>query len=75
MKLKEEKPDPPIDPPVEPSENTYTISTAVAGGDGGTIDDSRTVKQHTDYTVNWTVNEGYQMNAIIVDGIVRDDLR
>ncbi|MEG0378519.1 MAG: hypothetical protein RR614_08580, partial [Eubacterium sp.] len=75
LKLKEE-PEKPLDPPpINPEEKTHVVYTSISNASGGQIDRTSTVIEHTDHTVSWTVQENYKVSAVIVDGIVRDDLR
>ncbi|MCQ4795186.1 YDG domain-containing protein [Anaerofustis stercorihominis] len=57
----------------QPSENDIKIETSIIGGKG-TITGTATLKKGDDHTVKWTVEKGYQVKTIIVDGKERKDL-
>lgn len=61
--------------PPEPEPGQFSITTSVAGGAGGTIDPPATVIEGGSQTINWKAQEGYRVVTVIVDGVVRDDLR
>lgn len=61
--------------PPEPEPGQFSIMTSVAGGAGGTIDPPVTVIEGGSQTIAWKAQEGYKVAAVIVDGVVRDDLR
>ena len=61
-------------PPV-PEPGQFSIMTSVAGGVGGIIDPPVTVIESGSQTITWKAQEGYRVAAVIVDGVVRDDLR
>ncbi|MFR9059040.1 InlB B-repeat-containing protein [Eubacterium callanderi] len=61
-------------PPV-PEPGQFSIMTSVAGGTGGAIDPSVIVSEGGSQTIAWKAQEGYRVAAVIVDGVVRDDLR
>lgn len=50
---------------------THMISTQIQGGHG-TITPSAEVVSGKDYTVNWTVEDGYYVKDVIVDGVIKD---
>lgn len=53
--------------------NRYlTVSTSKKGS--GTITPSKTMKEGSDYTVNWTPSKGYVVSRVFVDDVIRDDL-
>lgn len=58
-----------------PEPGRFNITTSVAGGVGGTIDPPALVDEGGSHIVAWEAQEGYRVAAVIVDGIVRDDLR
>ena len=51
------------------------ITTSTAGGTGGVIDPSVIVNEGDCQSIAWKAQEGYRVAAVIVDGIIRDDLR
>ncbi|WP_195269554.1 InlB B-repeat-containing protein [Eubacterium sp. 1001713B170207_170306_E7] len=59
----------------EPEPGQFTIATSVAGGVGGVIDPSVIVNEGDSRSIAWKAQEGYRVAAVIVDGIIRDDLR
>ena len=61
--------------PPEPEPGQFSIMTSVAGGTGGAIDPSVIVSEGGSQTITWKAQEGYRVAAVIVDGVVRDDLR
>ena len=61
--------------PPEPEPGQFSITTSVAGGTGGAIDPSVIVSEGGSQTIAWKAQEGYRVAAVIVDGVVRDDLR
>ncbi len=61
--------------PPEPEPGQFSITTSVAGGAGGTIDPPATVIEGGSQTINWKAQESYRVVTVIVDGVVRDDLR
>ena len=53
--------------------NRYlSVSTSKDGS--GTITPSKTMKEGSDYTVNWTPAKGYVVGRVFVDDVIRDDL-
>ncbi|SDO41475.1 Listeria/Bacterioides repeat-containing protein [Eubacterium maltosivorans] len=59
----------------EPGPGQYHITTSTAGGTGGVIDPSVIVNEGDCQSIAWKAQEGYRVAAVIVDGIIRDDLR
>lgn len=57
----------------QPSSDDIKIETSIIGGKG-TITGTATIKKGDDHTVSWTVEKGYQVKTIIVDGKERKDL-
>ncbi|MDE6659166.1 MAG: MucBP domain-containing protein, partial [Eubacterium sp.] len=49
----------------------YSIDTAI---NHGTITNSASVEEGSDFTVNWTIAEGYHPTSIQIDGVEIDDL-
>lgn len=56
------------------SGNQFDISTSIGGGEG-TISPSSKVESGTNKEVHWKPKEGYEVSAVIVDGVIRDDLK
>lgn len=52
----------------------HTIDTTIGGG-SGSIDSTAAVPDGQSHTVHWQPGEGQEVGAVIVDGVVRDDLR
>lgn len=53
------------------NEAFYNVSTAASNA---TIDPSKSVKKGDDYKVAWTVDEGYQVSRILIDGTNHPEL-
>ena len=52
----------------------HTIATTIGGG-SGSIDSTAAVPDGQSHTVHWHPGEGQEVGTVIVDGVVRDDLR
>ena len=52
----------------------FDISTSIGGGEG-TISPSSKVEAGTNKEVQWNLKEGYEVSAVIIDGVTRDDLK
>lgn len=52
----------------------FDITTSIGGGEG-TISPSSKVEAGTNKEVQWKPKEGYEVSAVIVDGVIRDDLK
>ncbi|MEG0377949.1 MAG: hypothetical protein RR614_05650, partial [Eubacterium sp.] len=61
--------------PSEPDPGQFTITTSVGNSIGGTIDPGGVVTGGETKTITWQAAEGYETITVIVNGVVRDDLR
>ena len=52
----------------------YDVTTSIAGGKG-TITSSAKVEAGSGQKVQWKPENGYEVSAVIVDGVIRDDLK
>ena len=52
----------------------FDISTSIGGGEG-TISPSSKVEAGTNKEVQRNLKEGYEVSAVIIDGVTRDDLK
>ncbi|WP_290776659.1 InlB B-repeat-containing protein [Anaerofustis sp.] len=53
--------------------NQYRIDTGIIGGKG-TISPSITLPKGEDYNVSWSVEKGYKVIGVMIDGVFRTDL-
>jgi hypothetical protein len=54
-----------------PAGDTFTITTSVAGGSGGTIDPTdENVEENRDYDVAITPDYGWKIESVVIDGSI-----